>query len=51
MNPKELKVLLDIQAQYESQDRLREREPMQVDFDVIEFEDFPASKRESEQKI
>ena len=39
MNPQELKKLLDIQAQYESKDRLRELEPMQVDFDVIEFED------------
>ena len=37
MNPQELKALLDIQAQYESKDRLRELEPMRVDFDVIEF--------------
>ena len=52
MNPQELKALLDIQAQYESKDRLREREPMRVDFDVIEFEDtFPASRKESEQGV
>ena len=30
MNPQELKALLDIQAQYESKDRLREQEPMRV---------------------
>ncbi len=39
MNPQELEASLEIQAQYESKDRLRELEPMQVDFDVIEFED------------
>ena len=50
MKSQELKALLDIQAYYESKDRLREREPMRVDFDVIEFEDtFPASRKESEQ--
>jgi hypothetical protein len=49
INPQELSALLDIQAQYESKDRLRELEPMRVDFDVIEFEDnFPASRKEYE---
>jgi len=52
MNPQELKALLDIQAHYESKDRLQEREPMRVDFDVIEFEDtFPESRREGEQGV
>ena len=47
VNLQELKALLDLQAQYESKDQLREIEPMQVDFDVIEFEDnFPASRKE-----
>jgi hypothetical protein len=46
MNPKELSALLDIQSQYEAKDRLREREPMRVDFDVIQFEDnFPARQK------
>ncbi len=35
MNPKELKALLDIQAQYESKEWLRELLPMRVDFDLI----------------
>lgn len=48
-NQPELHALLEIQAQYESKDRLREREPMRVNFDVIEFEDnFPRSRKESE---
>jgi len=52
MKLQELKALLDIQAQYESKDRLREREPMRVDFEVIEFEDnFPESRKESEHSL
>ncbi len=52
MNPQELKELLDIQAQYESKDRLRELEPMRVDFDVIEFGDnFMASSKKGEREI
>ena len=39
MNPQELSKLLDIQAQYESKEQLRERKLMQVDFDIIEFEE------------
>lgn len=47
MDPQQLKALLDIQAQYESKDRLPELEPMRVDFDMIEFEDnFPARREE-----
>jgi len=52
MPPQELESFLDIQAQCESKDRLRELEPMRVDFDVIEFKDnFPMSRKESEHSL
>lgn len=51
MAEQELDALLDIQASYESKERLREFQPMQVDFDRIEFESFPKSRKESEQEV
>lgn len=50
MAEQELDTLLDIQASYESKERLREFQPMQVDFDRIEFESFPKSLK-SEQEV